>query len=97
MIIGKKANSPTGFVMDYISEMRKKKGDQEIQRIENAGIPLIFSQTIETVKITMQSLGIPPEKQQEWEKVENQFLHWIRLLYTDMTEEEIIKRFGPIE
>lgn len=90
MIEGKVAQPPTDEVLATIARIRMEHPDlQEIM-----GLPLIVDALKNQIQLDMRLMGLSGEVQMRWYKLEAQLKHWVRLLYTDMTEEGLIKSFG---
>lgn len=112
MIQGKKAPSATVEVIHQldVSKMvaNEKAGafstaidpallKMDSELIESYGIPLIWDICKNEMQTQLRLMGISGESQMRWYRIESQLIQWLRLIYTDMTEEQIVEKWGKPE
>lgn len=95
MIEGKKFTSPTLNVVKDVTKKTAEKPDEDSRMIESFGIPLIWDVLKSDMQVQLRLAGISGETQMKWYKVEKELLNWLRLCYTDKTEEQISAEYGP--
>ena len=93
MIEGKKLDSPTRQAMEMLNVVMEQV-DQDEKLIEAWGTPQLFGVLTSVVQSQMRVARLSGEAQMRWHQVEKELLHIVRLLYSDLTEEQIIERWG---
>ena len=94
MIEGKKLPSPTKQAM-VLLKTTMENIDPDEKLVEAWGIPQLFAVIQSTVQGQMRQAGLSGVAQMRWYQVEKELLHVVRLLYSDLTEEQIIETYGP--
>jgi hypothetical protein len=95
MIEGKKATSPSKLFAQLMENVEVSIEDADKKLIDEYGIPVIWDCAKSTMQTQLRMIGLSGKEQMRWYSLEKELMHWLRLVYTDLTEEEIIEKWGP--